>query len=88
MDDFMTFTEIESDEAETAKYDTVGKQREYPSEYLEYGDKKLEVYHEELGTLWRVRFTTGGQLPAELTGSYTDAQSAVKAVESYLARNG
>ena len=51
------------------------------------GGKTVEVYHEQMGTLWAIRFKEGGQLPAELSGKFTSDADARTAVQLYLARN-
>jgi hypothetical protein len=50
------------------------------------GGKTLEVYHEDVGTFWRVKFKEGGELPRELKGAYTTDLQAFQDIELYLAR--
>ena len=84
-DGFLNFTEVD-DDPEYPEYDT-DRQGDKPWHTLEVdaGSKTLEVYHEEWGTLWSIRFKEGGQLPKELTGSYTDEGEAKIACDVYVA---
>jgi hypothetical protein len=50
------------------------------------GGKKIRVVKDEWGTFWHVEFMSGGQLPAELSGSFTTPEAADLAVTLYLAR--
>ena len=50
------------------------------------GGKGIAIKHDDLGTFWRIEFTSGGQLPKELSGRYTNDGEAKFAVEQYLAR--
>ena len=82
---FLDFAPIEADD-DVPSYDTVGEgDRGYPSYTFPAGAKTLEVYHNQMGTLWRVKFREGGELPAILKGQFTDEKEAIKAVETYLA---
>jgi hypothetical protein len=47
--------------------------------------KKLTVYQDHT-PYYKVQFTTGGQLPKELTGRYMDYSSAAEAIKNYLQR--
>jgi hypothetical protein len=86
-DNFLSFEPIAADEVtEPPSYDTVGEgDRGYPSYSFPAGGKTIEVYHNQYGTLWGVKFKEGGELPHELKGQFTDEKEAVKAVEVYLA---
>jgi hypothetical protein len=55
--------------------------------YETKGGKQIKVRHDAIGTMWRIEFAPGGQLPAELSGKYTNSNEANRAVEIYLARN-
>lgn len=57
----------------------------FPVIRVQAGHKTIEIYHEELGTLWSVRFAEGGQLPASLTGKFTSDADAKLAVDLYVA---
>ncbi len=54
--------------------------------YETAGGKGIAIKHDDIGTFWRVEFTSGGQLPGELTGRYTNDSEAKFAVEQYLAK--
>jgi hypothetical protein len=47
--------------------------------------KELKIYHVKNTALYKVAFTTGGELPAELQGMYTSPKFAQDAIEAYLA---
>jgi hypothetical protein len=46
------------------------------------GGKIIELFHE--GYLLKIRFTSGGQLPDVLKGSYTSFVQAKTSIEMYL----
>ncbi len=46
------------------------------------GGKIIELFYE--GFLLKARFTTGGQLPQQLKGSYTSFAQAKTSIEMYL----
>ena len=46
------------------------------------GGKIIELFYE--GFLLKVKFTTGGQLPPALAGSYTSFAQAKTSIEMYL----
>lgn len=48
--------------------------------------KKLGIYKVANTALYTIAFTSGGELPAELSGAYTDAYQAQRAIERYLNR--
>jgi hypothetical protein len=54
--------------------------------YETKGGKGISIRHDEMGTLWRVEFVPGGQLPSELAGRFTNDSEAKHAVEQYLAK--
>jgi hypothetical protein len=54
--------------------------------YYTKGGKEVRMKKDEWGSFWRVEFVGGGQLPAELTGSYTDEKQADLAIQVYLAK--
>jgi len=59
----------------------------YPKfEYETKGGKTISVRHDSMGTMWKICFVPGGQLPAELDGSFTSQDAAKQAVELYLAK--
>jgi hypothetical protein len=75
---------------EEIEYPTYGgiEEIKYPIyDFKTKGGKTIEVYHEQVGTLWAIRFKEGGQLPRELKGKYTTEANAVQAVQLYVANN-
>ena len=54
--------------------------------YFTEGGKEVKAVHDEVGSLWHIEFGSGGQLPKELSGSYTDEKSARQAIKIYLAK--
>ena len=48
--------------------------------------KGLGIYKVSNTSLYRVAFTTGGQLPSELDGMWTDPVMAQKTVKAYLSK--
>lgn len=83
-DDFLTFSEVD-EEPEFPEYEiSEAGVKDWHTVQMDAGLKTLEVYHHEWGTMWGIRFKEGGQLPAELSGSYTDEGEAVKAAEVYI----
>jgi len=46
--------------------------------------KKLQVVHSRGTGLYKVQFTSGGQLPDWLTGAYTSVTLAQKDIDKYL----
>lgn len=47
--------------------------------------KELKIYHVKNTALYKVAFTSGGELPEELSGMYTSPKFAQDAIEAYLA---
>ncbi len=50
------------------------------------GGKEVKPVHDEIGTLWQIVFSPGGELPKELKGSFTNEPEAIKAIKLYLAK--
>ena len=48
--------------------------------------KELGVFKVANSSLYCIKFTSGGQLPAELDGKWTDAYQAQKTITAYLAK--
>jgi len=48
------------------------------------GGKEIEIYRDPVYAYWRIRFSTGGQLPPVLDGSFTQKNFAEAAISSYL----
>jgi hypothetical protein len=46
--------------------------------------KVIEAYMQEERALYRIRFTSGGELPVLLSGEYTQVGAAQKDVDFYL----
>ena len=47
--------------------------------------KELQIKPDGYGSLLKISFKSGGQLPAELTGEFTSYREAETAVDGYLA---
>ena len=69
-------------------YSTERRDSEWP-EFVFQGpkEKKLRVSHDKMGTFWSVEWIGGGELPANLKGSFTNEAKAIEAVKLYLAAN-
>jgi len=50
--------------------------------------KELKIYHVKNTALYKVAFTSGGELPEELSGMYTSPMFAEADIKAYLARRG
>jgi hypothetical protein len=50
------------------------------------GGKEILIYQIPTG-YWAIKFRPGGQLPAELSGKYTQHKYAAQAVKQYLLNN-
>jgi hypothetical protein len=50
---------------------------------MKYGEKEIEVVASPKGYHYSLRFTTGGEIPAALSGMYTSRTEAAKAVEAF-----
>lgn len=48
--------------------------------------KKLGIYKIANTALYKIAFTSGGELPKELQGAFTDAYQAQRAIGAYLTR--
>lgn len=48
------------------------------------GGKEINIYTDPVSAHLRIKFTTGGELPTELSGIFTSPARAKAAVESYL----
>lgn len=85
-DEFLSMSEV-GDETQYPTYDGGVDDKPWPSSfYTTAGGKTIEVYHEEFGTLWGIKFKEGGVMPAELTGKYTSQRDADLDVQLYLAK--
>lgn len=51
-------------------------------EFVTPNGKVMELYNE--GFAVKVRFTTGGELPRELSGSWTNKLFAIDSINKYL----
>ena len=54
--------------------------------YVTHGGKSIILKPVEGSSLIRIVFESGGELPPEFEGAFTDATSAKKAIEKYLLR--
>ena len=50
------------------------------------GGKEIKAVKNEWGNFWNVQFTSGGQLPSELVGDFTDQHKAELAIQIYLGK--
>jgi hypothetical protein len=50
------------------------------------GGKEVKAVHDEMGTLWHIEFSPGGQLPEDLKGKFTNETMAKDAIKLYLAK--
>lgn len=48
--------------------------------------KKIAIHKVANSALYRVAFTSGGELPPELSGMWTDAYQAQKAITAYITK--
>ena len=55
-------------------------------QFFTEGGKEVKAVHDVVGSLWHVEFIPGGQVPAELKGSYTDERKCRHAIQQYLAK--
>lgn len=46
--------------------------------------KEIEAYMPDDRALYRIRFTSGGQIPVKLSGEYTSVGEAIRDVNIYL----
>lgn len=58
----------------------------YHAPYVTPGGKQIKVVKDDWGTFWHAKFVGGGELPAELSGAFTNEQEADNAIRIYLAR--
>tara|TARA_R100001594_G_scaffold55044_1_gene88653 strand:+ start:1321 stop:1554 length:234 start_codon:yes stop_codon:yes gene_type:complete len=49
------------------------------------GGKEIELVRDPRSNLWKVQFTSGGQIPEALAGVYTNETFGNTAIASYLA---
>ena len=52
--------------------------------YTTAGGKEIAIYNDPVTAHIKIKFTTGGELPRELTGIFTTPARAKQAVEGYL----
>lgn len=46
--------------------------------------KTITSFRDARTTMWKIKFTSGGELPADLAGEYTHEQGADNAIRVYL----
>lgn len=51
--------------------------------HITSGGKEIQAFRDSQAR-WKVQFTSGGQLPEELTGLYTSERNAVNAILQYI----
>ena len=51
---------------------------------MKYGNKEIKVVRGAMGNHFALAFTSGGELPADLSGLYTTTTAAEAAVELHL----
>lgn len=56
------------------------------AEYITPNGKTIVTYLEPETALLRIKFTSGGELPLELSGMFTSSVIANKVIEGYLAK--
>jgi hypothetical protein len=56
----------------------------YNKPYSTAGGKQIRIVKDDWGTFWHVEFMSGGQLPEELSGKFTDEGEADLAIRTYL----
>lgn len=76
----------EAEEDPRSKYGKLAPTKWPVYNYVTKGGKGIAVKHDEIGTFWYVEFVSGGQLPGELSGRFTNDSEAKFAVEQYLAK--
>lgn len=52
--------------------------------YVTKGGKNIEIYTDSNSSLYRIKFTSGGELPWELGGLFTSTVFADIAIKGYL----
>jgi hypothetical protein len=83
-EDFLNFTDLEGNpEKELAPSE---RNELFPSKFIKYKDKTVEIYHEKHGFLWAAQFVEGGQLPKALRSKWTTDQDAAQAVSIAAAK--
>lgn len=55
-------------------------------QYFTQGGKEVKPVHDEVGSLWHIEFSPGGELPSDLKGKYTSEPSAREGIVQYLAK--
>lgn len=50
------------------------------------GGKQLGIYHVKNTSLYKATFQSGGEVPKELSGMYTDTNRAYEAAKKYVSR--
>lgn len=87
---FEFIKEMLGDDALDDKRNTYGLKADndnYPHfDFETKGGKTVSVRHDNMGTMWRICFVPGGQLPQELDGGFTTQDHAIQAVKLYLAK--
>jgi len=51
---------------------------------MQYGSKEINAVRAPMGNHYVLAFSSGGELPKELTGLFTTAGIALEAVETFL----
>jgi hypothetical protein len=54
------------------------------SKYNTPNGKEIEVYRCPQSAQWKIKFTSGGELPEELSGIFTNGTFAETAINKYL----
>jgi hypothetical protein len=54
------------------------------SKYNTPNGKEIETYRCPQSSQWKIKFNTGGELPEELTGIFTNEKFAETAITKYL----
>lgn len=55
-----------------------------PTELETKGGKKFGIFKVANSSLYRIAFTSGGQVPEDLNGMWTDPYKAQRAIQAYL----
>lgn len=46
--------------------------------------KEIQIYRDKVSAQYKIQFTSGGELPEELTGIFTNETFATTAINKYL----
>lgn len=80
-------TPIRSTKEVPEKFKDIQRQHDLVADkYETEGGKEIKAVKDEWGNFWSIAFTSGGQLPKELTGTFTDQHKAEQAIVIYLAK--